>query len=330
MSPSSGRRFALRSSPFVLLDRWVAASPISGVEAYKWSVSVYARNERLNLASCLRAIADARVGNGTHITIILNGSSDSSDIIAHTLARHLQLSAEIYDIRYGDKSNAINQFLYNLRPEAETYFFIDGHATITRPALIELERGLSEADAAVAVPESRADTNADGGLQGSLFALKRSLVERIVGAGLKLPVGLYCGDRLIGSFVSNDLDPGDPTAEPRRSIRVVPAATWTVAPPSPWRRRDLSRQWRHRICQARGRLENEAIKEIIYRDGYQGLPDHADRMIAEWIDKSPKTRRPNPIRDPFAALAVRQIKRASFPRDEDMVPHLLARTRPTI
>ena len=39
------------------------------------------------------------------------------------------------------------------------------------------------------------------------------------------------------------------------------------------------------VRQARGRLENEAIKKIIYRYGYGGLPTFADDMIADWLSE---------------------------------------------
>ena len=305
------------------------------LEHYKWSVSVFARNERHHLPACIKAIARAIRGVNTHVSLILNGTSDDSSTVADALTRQLGLSIEIYDIEFGDKSNAFNQFVYSIRPKADVYFFVDGYAMVDEFAFIELNRSLeehSQSNAAAALPSTgrsasniRVDMLKYGGLHGSLFALRRSFVDRLVMMELRLPIGLYRGDGLIGSFVAHDLDPQNPW-RPFLAGNVVPTATWQTVPLSVWRWRDLVRHWHRLIRQGRGRLEHEAIKEIIYRNGYKALPVYADLMILEWINKLPKYRRSKLIRDPFAMLAVWQIRRPRSPATEEIIPHLLAQT----
>ena len=307
----------------------------SSSECYQWSVSVYARNEQSNLGPCIESIARATQGIKTQITIILNGTSDDSAVVAQELADRLDIGVTIYDIKFADKSNAFNQFIYYLRPIADMFFFVDGYAMVDEIAFIELKRRLDEhgsANAAAAVPSTgrsssriRDEMLQHGGLHGSLFVLRRSFIERLVYMRLRLPIGLYRGDGLIGAFISRDLDPKNPW-RPLLFCLIVPTATWRTVPLSIWRWRDLVRHWRRLIRQARGRLENEAIKQVIYTHGYAGLPQHADDLIRVQLAEHgvPTT---SLIDRFFMMLAIRDHRRARPADPASLVPVLVASTR---
>ena len=70
-------------------------------------------------------------------------------------------------------------------------------------------------------------------------------------------------------------------------IALAEAATWTVAPLSPFRPRDLRRLWNRRIQQARGRFEDAALKERIYAGNFVGLPLFAGGMATDWLARNP-------------------------------------------
>jgi hypothetical protein len=306
-------------------------------DLWRWSVSVYARNEGAGIAACVDAIAAAAKGVSTHLSIMLNGISDNSLAVASAAAQSCGLPADIYLIAFGDKSNAWNQFIYAVRPPAEVYFFVDGYARVDERALSELARRLDEkpeVSAAAAVPSTGASAArlrdimvSQGGLHGSLFALRRSFVERLVDRDLRLPTGLYWGDGLIGAMVAHDLDACNPW---RISLcSVVPAATWRTTPLSIWRRRDLARYWHRMIRQARGRLENRAVKDLVARRGFGALPASARDLVLDWLRAAPVERRPSLMREPLAVLALRQIRRLRPPEPGDLVPQLAARVVPS-
>ena len=71
--------------------------------------------------------------------------------------------------------------------------------------------------------------------------------------------------------------------------------------------RDVRRQFRRKVRQARGDLENLAIRSIVYDRGYEGLPEYADEMIQAHIARAGLPRVSLADR-PFQALAVRQIR----------------------
>ncbi|WP_431282444.1 glycosyltransferase [Humitalea sp. 24SJ18S-53] len=296
-----------------------------------WSVAVFARNEAANLPACLHALARAGLGPRGHVTVLLNGCSDASPTVAAEALRAEDLAGRVFAIPQGDKANAVNAFLHALRPAASTYFFVDGYAAVAPDALRRLDQSLRDkpvANAAAAVPSTgrsaealRRSMVAYPGLHGSLFALRGSFVDRIVADGLRLPVGLYRGDGLLGSFVMHDLDSATGGWLNER-LEVNLDATWVSPHLRPWRWQDLRRHWYRLVQQARGRLQWAALCEAIYPAGFTALPADADAAALRWIDAAPAQRAPRPWRDPFAAVALRRMRRA--PPWGDLTPRLVA------
>ena len=84
-----------------------------------------------------------------------------------------------------------------------------------------------------------------------------------------------------------------------------------------WRWRDLRRQFRRKVRQMRGKIENAAIKRLVHAGGYQALPRFADDMIADFLSRHavPDV----PVRDrPFMALAVRRHRAARRPNEDKL------------
>lgn len=293
----------------------------------RWCAAVFARDEAPSLRACLLALARAAEGTALHVTVVLNGCADHSAGVANAALRESGLPGSVHAIPHGDKSNAINQFLHRLRPEAETCFFLDGYVAVAPDALRLLAVRLAAhpgAHAAAAVPSQgrsaaalRAAMIAEPGLHGSLFALRGAFVDRIAALGLRLPVGFYRGDGLLGAFALHDLDAIDGGWEGSR-ITVEPAATWTLPV-----RQDLRRHWRRRLQQGRGRLQWQAIRAAIYPAGFGALPADADAATLTWIRADP-ARRAHLWRDPFAALAYARMRPG--PVGPALLPSLIAET----
>jgi hypothetical protein len=164
-----------------------------------------------------------------------------------------------------------------------------------------------------------AETLTQGGrLHGQLHAFRPAFLDRLTEAGLRLPVGLYRGDGLLGSMACHNLDPRHVAWDGHR-IAGAQAATYCIPQLSPLRPGDIRRQFRRKIRQMRGRLENAAISAIIYEHGYQGLPGHADDMIAAYLQTHPVPAVSLPDRT-FMALALRQHARARRPDPDSLRP----------
>jgi hypothetical protein len=106
--------------------------------------------------------------------------------------------------------------------------------------------------------------------------MRRSFVEKLVAARLRLPFAFYWVDGLLGSMAAHDLDALGKSWENRRVI-VVSNALFEITPLSIFRLTDVQRQYRREVRQALGRVQNEAIKSIVYTKGYGALPDNANK-----------------------------------------------------
>jgi hypothetical protein len=308
---------------------------MSAAEPWDWNVAVFCRNERWSIAHCIESIADAGRDRRTLITLIVNGSSDDSAALALSAAERRGIPIAVYTIPHGDKANAINRFFHGLREPARHYFFIDAYVKIGPNALAAMERSLVEQPDALAATgiavngrtmhqHTQPTLNYGARLHGQLHALRPEFIDRLVAKRYRLPIGTYYGDGLIGSMVMHDLDPVHrPDWEPRK-IAGSPDATYEIPMLSLFRARDLKRQFQRKVRQMRGRLENLAIRSIVYQRGYEGLPEFADDMVNAFL--SDHGRPPVSLPDrPFQALALRQIRAAVRPDPARLEPALLRR-----
>lgn len=293
-----------------------------------WNVAVYCANEAARLKGCLESVAAALAGRRALITVILNGSHDGSLEIARAAAR-AGAPIEIYQIAAADKSNAINQFYYTLRSPARAYAGVDGYVFIGSSSFRAMEERLGADAHAVAVTgvavngrtmklAAEETITVGGRLNGQLHAFRPEFLDRMTARGIKLPVDLYRGDSLLGSMAAHNLDP---LSEPWNNARIpgVRMATFEIPVLSPFKPKDLRRQFRRKVRQVRGRLENEAIKLIIYRAGYEALPDDANEMILTFLSTRsvPSELLANRA---IQRLAIWQITRARRPDSSNLMP----------
>jgi hypothetical protein len=301
---------------------------------WDWNVAVFCRNESRSIAGCIESIAGASRGRSTLVTLIVNGSSDDSAALALDTASKCGVAIAVHAIAYGDKANAINCFFYTLREPARYYFFIDAYVKIGPDALAAMETCLATRPDVVAATgvavngrtmyRGTASTLNDGGrLHGQLHALRRDFIDRLVAKRLRLPIGLYYGDGLIGSMAMHDLDPLRIEWEPKR-IAGGPEATYAIPTLSAVSVRDMRRQFQRKVRQMRGRLENLAIRSIVYERGYEGLPEFADDMVKAYLAEHgrPRTSR---FDRPFQILALREISAAHRPGLALLEPVLVRR-----
>ena len=291
-----------------------------------WHVAVYAVNEAERLAACLHSILAALAGSSFRISLVLNGTSDGSEPIAGAIAL-AGAPIDIYRIAHADKSNAINHFYYELRRPARLYAEVDGHVKIAKVALQVMGDRLARDAAALTVsgiaingrtmPKWDAERAKGGRLMGGLHALRPALLDRMVARGIRLPIGLYRGDGLIGSMAAHDLDPRH---IPWDNARVAGEreAHVEVHQLNPLRPVHLRRQFRRKISQMRGMIENAAIAEIIYRDGFEGLPRFADDMIATYLARHapPMVSWPDRV---FQRMAIARSRAAIRPGEAALV-----------
>ena len=265
--------------------------------------------------------------------MILNGTTDESLNIIKAL-KFSNCLVSVFSIPTADKANAINQFIYGLRQDADLCIFVDAYVRIGKSSLSAMALALQQnlhAVAASGIPltgrsaAATAESTMKGGvLNGQFYALRRTFLDALVSMNIKLPLQLYRGDGLIGSLAAHNLDAMGTDWDNGRIIGVR-QATFEIAPLSPLKPADLRRQFRREIQQAKGRVENQAIKSIIYTSGYTALPANASAMVRTWI----KTNRPTPksLKDRlFLRLALANLN-ISITATEQLLPRLVFESR---
>ena len=288
----------------------------------RWSIAVFAMNEEATIVPCLEAIERAAAGVESCITVIVNGSTDATVERVQEYRRHAPIETSVLSCPAASKANAWNSFIYDLRPEADFYFFVDAYARVEPDAFARLAEAMleqEEAHAVTSVPTTGRGAHkvaqsirTSGGLHGTLHMLRKSFVDEIVRRGIRQPFGLYRGDGLIGAMALSNFKATLEGWE-RERIAVVPERTWTHRPPSPFRLADVKRQFRRQILQARGRLESRAMGEVIRSAGFEGMPSHADAMIVDWLSRQDQEKRRSLRRDPFMRLALRRLAPTAVP-----------------
>ena len=288
-------------------------------------IVVIARDEAVRIGECIARIEDDAADLSARLVVLLNGTTDGSRRLVSDRLRASKLPSYLFEIAAGDKSNAWNQYVHAIAPTlgpVGVHIFVDGYAWVKRGAFRALMDALVSdpyAHAASGMPTGspsasrvRDQMQQSGGLHGSLHALRAEFLDRVRARGLRLPVGLYRGDGLIGSFAMQDLDPLGSPWDTRR-IRHVPLATW--AAPVFSLRLGL-RYIRRRINQARGRIETVALQDVIYKHGFEALPRFADLMLADYLQANP-SKRPGWM-DLAGQLALRRIQSPQLPSEEQL------------
>ncbi|HEY0423655.1 MAG TPA: hypothetical protein VGC82_10065 [Rhodopila sp.] len=308
-------------------------------EEWDWNVAVFCRNEQASIARCIESIAQASRTKRAVITLIVNGCTDNSTATALAAASRCGVAITIYEIAHGDKANAMNRFFHDLRESAEYYFFVDAYARIGLKALLAMETCLATRPDVVAATgvavngrtmhrQTEATLMQGGQLHGQLHALRKDFIDRLVARKIRIPIGLYYGDGLVGSMAMHDLDSRHNPWEPKR-IGGSADATYEIPVLSPYRLQDVKRQFHRKTRQMRGRLENLAIRAIIYDHGYEGLPESADDMINAYLAQH-QLPRPSLLGRVFQAQALRQIRASRKPDPVRLRPVLVSRLKRTV
>lgn len=301
---------------------------LCNTERYERSVVIFGANEAAAIGDCIRSVQANCTGRPVHLTVMLNGSRDASLAIVRQLPP-APLEISVFVIEAGDKANAINQYIHAVRPVSEIYYFLDAYVTLSPGALAAATEALRRDPHAHAVSgfplngrsaEWFRQALQAGAINGNFHGVRSAFLDRLVSERLKLPVRIYRTDGLLGSIAAHDFDclakPWDPT-------RMIAAdgATYRIRPLSPTRWRDVRRQFRREINQARGLLEIEALKSIIYDRGYAGLPADADHMINDWL--AGHRYQPSSTRaKAFVPLALRQLRARRGASPESLEPRL--------
>lgn len=300
------------------------------IERPHWTVAIFAARETVpTLGSCLQAALVSCAGRRAVIDVLVNGSQALADQFSEhvdELKRNRSMrqpegnaSVRVWFIPFGDKAHAWNVYLHTIWPGGDVGFFVDGYVQVRPDALNLLDDGLKAGTGvlgATGIPTSgrSAATLAkqmltEGGMHGNLHAIRGSTLADLKETGFRLPLGLYRTDSLIGAVLMFQLDPARNDWDPKRIV-VHPQATWHVAPASLWTPKDLSAQYKRKLRQAQGVLENRAVRQhlAIAKRNPALLPRTANELVHCWLADHPEQARKTFFSQPLTAYAAWKLR----------------------
>jgi hypothetical protein len=276
-----------------------------------WGVVVFAARENVrSLCRTLNAVSTAAslCPASTVIDVLVNGN----DELATTLSNELQSrsprvcplggksqSIRVWSIPVADKANAWNSYVHSIWNGEGVSFFVDGYARPHPLALNNLGVAVIESDFALggtgvptcgrSAPALAASMKKNGGFHGNLCCIGGATLSELKLRGIRIPLGLYRTDALMGALLSFALDPSRHEWDHSR-IAVVGEATWDVDPKHWWSIKDIRSQLARLFRQHRGALENEAVKYLlaIRREPPETLPGNAKALLLKWLELDPQ------------------------------------------
>lgn len=319
-------------------DRAVAPA----AAGHSWAVAIFAaRESAANLEDAIEAIARAATGKACRIDVLVNGNPALADELARRLlkgsgASRAGLCIDVWFLEVGDKAQTWNAYVHRLDQGSELTFFVDGYVRVAQNALAELCSGLKEAPGALAatgVPSCGASAARQaasmlrsGGIHGNLFVLPRFTMDEIRRRGIKLPMGLYRTDSLIGAILNFAFEPAAKSWDPAR-IKVQASATWQITPLRWWHPGDIRTHLKRLGRQSQGVLENLAVSDHLgrRRQAPESLPATARELVLQWWHggKGPKWHQF--LRHPSWLMALRRFRAIRDWSKADLAPRLVCR-----
>jgi hypothetical protein len=152
-----------------------------------------------------------------------------------------------------------------------------------------------------------------GGIHGNLYAMSAEAMRLTRASGFHLPLGLYRNDGLLGSAMVYRFDPAQFKWNEKLFL-VHPTATWTVHAAPFWSRDNLLGQFKRRLRQAQGDLENRAARQhlTIERLPPQNMARTVQQLVNNWMAAQPAQLRRLYLRRPLTYFAAKKLRQ---PRD---------------
>lgn len=246
-------------------------------------VIVLAHNEQRRIGLCLASLPLDDPAVAVHV--VVNGSTDRTAEIARAFP------IIVHDWAEGGKSRSWNRIVLDTpQLEAETFVFVDGDAQLLPGSVAALVAALNEdrqANAAAGLPANgrsmaryRAETIAQRGMFGDLYALRGGFVARLRASGIRLPEDLVGDDSLIGALAKTDL--GDETDW--LDARIVPCRdAGFLCEPVGLSLRGLRLQYRRMINYSLRHFQNRIVSAIMRGPGPSALPQRMAELYPEWL-----------------------------------------------
>ena len=276
--------FAARESPEVLLKTLTMATRSCGSSA---QIEVVVNGNRALSHEIAARISTLQ---------ILNYHAGTQKPVAEAQLRSVPIN--VWDIEFGDKANAWNQYIHSIWSGERLAFFVDGNVYLNPNAISELGRvtlGDPYAIAGTGVPTQGRSATAVrdellewGGLHGNFCCIKGLTLQEIKSRNIRLPLALYRVDSLMGALLGLGLDPKGQDWQKER-IAIASKASWTTDRWSLIKLRDIHSQFKRLLRQFKGGFEKRAFRH--YLEEQKGLPEMMPETSPQMVANHLRSRR---------------------------------------
>lgn len=291
----------------------------------RWAIVVFAARETLHvLLATLRACVAACQAPMV-VDVLVNGNTALAEDMTRAVAKEICLPegviSRIWSLPFGDKAHAWNEYFHKIWSGEAIVFFCDGYARPNADAVTLLGPAVTADSSALggsgvpsvgrtAVGLRRSMLNS-GGIHGNFCCIKGDVISELRSRQIKLPLGLYRTDSLIGAWLAFKLCPEKYEWDTGR-ILVHEKASWATDAKHWWKVSDVKSQVKRMIRQYRGNLENEAIKDHLARRKMapELLPATADELVIGWAIRSPDKFYEVARNFPLCWIAMKHFKRS--------------------
>lgn len=272
------------------------------------------------------------------IDILINGNprlvKDVANWKAARLGQKFQNQLRVWSIVAGDKANAWNQYFHRIWDGEELAFFSDGYVRIQADSIRMLAEAVLSNVAALGgsgVPSvgrsaKRLAQEAirNGAFHGGLCCIRGEVIAEIKRRNFRIPLGLYRTDSLVGAILSFGLDSQRNEWDARRIV-VHPLATWNTTEKHWWNPQDVIATLKRFRRQARGLLENAAIKDhlAVQRFSAESLPRTVQALVRNWRTQRPAEARRLFWMNPMTRIAYVDATRPRDWHDAELEPTLI-------
>ncbi len=278
---------------------------------------------RERIGTCLRTIEAAftsanGVSSSCSLDLLVNGNDQLASELAHEVHEvfgpNPLIPCRVWSVPLGDKANAWNTYIHKIWCGEGLVFFIDGYVRLRPNALHQLEVSLAENPATLAasgVPtvgrtasRLRNEMLKSGGFHGNLCSLRGSVIDEMRRRTIRIPIGMYRVDSLVGAFLCFGFNPAAYSWDTERIV-VAGGASWDIDEKRWWVVSDVHAKIKQIMRQAKGRLENAAVKYFftILKCQPEDLPQNSARLITAWARDDPQGWKQLIFWHPLAALA---------------------------
>lgn len=282
------------------------------------SLAIFLSRESLTVCISTLQAAYIAIPESGRIELLVNGNTSLAQELGEFLKNGSYQRIRVWDIPLGDKGNAWNVYIHNVWLDECVAFFIDGYVRLFPDSLERLYQTLfvnPDAYGGCGVPSTGRTANAmrldmikNGGFHGNLCCLTCNAISELKRRKIKIVLGIYRVDSLMGAFLCYGLDETSKVWNPKRIV-VDATASWDVDEKRWWRWTDVKAKLRQIERQLRGKMENAAIKNFFMVQHYhaEDLPIDCYTLIEHWATSDPNDYRMFFYKNPLSVFAFRRF-----------------------